>query len=73
MATSNYIQSTLTIELKKYEQQFTENVRGRTILSPPETLTLTLGVLNHYYLRVLKRVCPEFISGLDLEGLADAL
>jgi len=73
MSTSNDIRRTLTVELKKYEQQFTENVRGRVIISPPESLVLYLGVVNHYYLRLLKAIHHEFVSGLDLEQLADKI
>jgi hypothetical protein len=42
-------------------------------MSPPETLVLHLGVVNHYYLRLLKAIHHEFVSGLDLGELADKI
>lgn len=47
-------------------------VRGRIVISPPETVVVYLGVVNHYFLRLLKHIYPnEFVSCLNLGETCD--
>jgi len=42
-------------------------------LSPSDSLVLTSGVVNHYFLRCLKAAYPQFVSGLNFSETADRL
>jgi len=63
-----YIKSTLEAMLKPYEAQFKpkDEIRGRVINSPHTTLSLYLGTINHYYIRLIKKLFKYFVSGVNM-------